>query len=174
MRQWDMKPGVASYSAAISASEKGVEWVLPFECFKEMQHWNLKPDGISYSAAISTFEKTAWWPLAFELLQEMIFWCLHPDISTVHSVVRACSVGGDRAVARTVLAFTRRLAADLRGPSRYSCAYARVKARKPHVVGPPAAPCGRLTGNCQVALLVRSAMCRGPLEEPQPSSLDFL
>ena len=61
MRQWDLSPGVKSYSAAISACEKGFEWVLPLELFREMRQWELSPDVTSYSAAISTCEKGSEW-----------------------------------------------------------------------------------------------------------------
>jgi len=58
-------------------------------------------------------------------LETMNFRCLHPDTSTVHSVLRACNITGERAVARTLIASTRRLAADLRGVSRFSSVRAR-------------------------------------------------
>ena len=47
MRHWESDPDVVPYSAAISACEKGVEWMLPFELFKDMRHWELDPDVIT-------------------------------------------------------------------------------------------------------------------------------
>ena len=41
IRQWDVKPDVVSYSAAISACEKGAARLLPFELLKEIQKWDI-------------------------------------------------------------------------------------------------------------------------------------
>ena len=61
MRQWNQKPDLISYRAAISAIEARGEWLLPFELLKDIREWNLAPDVISYSAAIRAREKGAEW-----------------------------------------------------------------------------------------------------------------
>ena len=53
LRQWEIIPDIVSYSAAISACEKGAEWLLLSEILKKLRQWCLQPDAISYSAAIN-------------------------------------------------------------------------------------------------------------------------
>ena len=74
IRQWNLKPDVVSYSAAISAFEKGADWLLPIELLKEIRQWNMKPDLVSYSAAISACEKGSEWLLPFELLKDCLLY----------------------------------------------------------------------------------------------------
>ena len=56
-RQSAPRPEVASYSAAISASAKGAEWLLPLKLSKVSWHWDQNPNVASYNAAISACEK---------------------------------------------------------------------------------------------------------------------
>merc|ERR1712174_165257 len=57
MKRNNVWPDVISYSAAISACEKGGETAKALEIFDEMKQNNVWPDVISYSAAISACEK---------------------------------------------------------------------------------------------------------------------
>ena len=63
-------PDTTSYSAAISACEKGKQWEVALELLKECKTWTT-PDTISYSAAISACEKGGEWKHALALLQTM-------------------------------------------------------------------------------------------------------
>ena len=57
MQQWHMKLGTITYSAAISACEKGQQWITSTTLLREMQQWHMKLDTITYNAAISAFEE---------------------------------------------------------------------------------------------------------------------
>ena len=57
MRQRGLEPDVITYSAAISACEKGSQWERALELLDEMRQRGLEPDVITYSAAISACEK---------------------------------------------------------------------------------------------------------------------
>ena len=46
---------IISYSAAISACEKGGQWEKPLELLKSMEVRGVEPDAISYNAAMSAF-----------------------------------------------------------------------------------------------------------------------
>ena len=54
---------------------------------------------ISYNAAIGACEKGALGLMTLEISEEMNLRCLTPDTNTVHSVLRACSITVERAVA---------------------------------------------------------------------------
>ena len=64
-----LMPDVASYSAAISACEKGKHWEEALRLLQEMLHRSLTPDVVSHSAAISACEKGKRWEEALRLLQ---------------------------------------------------------------------------------------------------------
>merc|ERR1711907_889494 len=60
-----------TYSAAISACERGQQWITATTLLREMQQWHMKLDTITYSAAISACEKGQQWITATTLLREM-------------------------------------------------------------------------------------------------------
>ena len=57
---------VTTYSAIISACEKGRRWQRSLELFEEMRSQALSADVITYNAAISACE----WQRALELFEE--------------------------------------------------------------------------------------------------------
>ena len=57
MRHQGLLPDVITYSAAISACEKGKQADGALQLMQEMRHQGLLPDIITYSAAISASEK---------------------------------------------------------------------------------------------------------------------
>ena len=75
---------------AISACEKGGEWLLPIELLEEMWRWDLKPNMFSYNAAISASEKSAECFASFELMREMRRWNLNPDLTCCNAAITAC------------------------------------------------------------------------------------
>ena len=77
MQHLNIKRDVVSYSAAISACEKGADWVLPFVLFKEMRQWNRIPNVVSCSTTRSACEKRVKWLYA---LKEVRQWKLDLDI----------------------------------------------------------------------------------------------
>ena len=52
-----LTPNVVSWSAAISACEKGKQWEGALGLLQEMVHQLLTPNVVSWSAAISSCEK---------------------------------------------------------------------------------------------------------------------
>ena len=84
-------PDTTSYSAAISACEKG-EQELALELLRECKTWTT-PDTISYSAAISACEKDGQWQHAFALLQSMCEERIWPDTISYSAAISACEKG---------------------------------------------------------------------------------
>ncbi|CAK0902491.1 unnamed protein product, partial [Prorocentrum cordatum] len=79
-----------SYSAGISACEKGEQWQGALALLSEMWEAGLEPDVISYSALISACEKGEQWHRALALLSEMWEVRLEPNlISTTLGLARA-------------------------------------------------------------------------------------
>ena len=62
---------LVSYSAGISACEKGERWQRALALLSEMREASLDPDVISYNAGISACEKGERWQRALALLCEM-------------------------------------------------------------------------------------------------------
>ena len=62
------EPGVISYNAAISASEKSAEWQRAVALFSVLHRVALTPDTISYNAAMSACGKAFEWQRALALL----------------------------------------------------------------------------------------------------------
>ena len=79
---WEVKlePDVISYSAVISACEKGEQWQRALSLLSEMRGVKLAPNVISYSAGISACEKGEQWQRALALLSEMWEVKLKPDV----------------------------------------------------------------------------------------------
>ena len=76
-------PTSVSYSAGISACEKGGQWQQALLLLSEMWLAKLKPDVISYSGGISACEKGEQWQRAFALLSEMLEAKLEPDVISI-------------------------------------------------------------------------------------------
>merc|ERR1712113_1330214 len=68
MQSQSIVPNVISYSASISACEKGHQWQEALRLLGRMQSQSIVPDVISYSASISACEKGEQWQVALRLL----------------------------------------------------------------------------------------------------------
>jgi len=90
-----VQPDVISYSATISACEKGGKWEKALELLSEMENRNVQPDVISYSATISACEKGGKRDKALELLSEMKNRNANPDVISYNATISACQ-DGDR------------------------------------------------------------------------------
>jgi pentatricopeptide repeat domain-containing protein 1 len=88
-----VQPDVITYSALISACEKGAQWQRAMEVFKEMKTAGVKPDDITYSALISACEKGAQWQRAMEVFKEMKAAGVKPDAITYSALISACEKG---------------------------------------------------------------------------------
>jgi pentatricopeptide repeat domain-containing protein 1 len=52
------QPDVVTYTALISAYERGGQWLLALEAFEEMVQRNCRPDAIVYNAIIDALWQT--------------------------------------------------------------------------------------------------------------------
>ena len=75
-----LAPDVVSYSAAISACEKGTMPEMALDLLKEMEHKGLEPDVITYTVAISACEKGKMPEKVLDLLKEMEQRGLEPNV----------------------------------------------------------------------------------------------
>ena len=101
MQPRGVEPNEFSYSAAISACEKGGQTDRALSLFEEMQHRGIKLSEVSYSATISACEKGGQWEKAVTLLQEMHQRGVEPNEISYSAAISACAKGGqwERAVA---------------------------------------------------------------------------
>ena len=88
-----MQFDVVSYSAAITACEKGGRWQHAFALLQTMCDERIWPDTTSYNAAISACEKGKHWELALELLRECKTWTTSDAISC-SAAISACEKDG--------------------------------------------------------------------------------
>lgn len=68
MRDMELQPDVACYSAAISACQRGVKPKLAMQLMRDLRKSGLQPDVVAYSAAISACEEGRRWRHALQLL----------------------------------------------------------------------------------------------------------
>mgnify|MGYP003319944206 CR=1 FL=1 len=73
-------PTFVTYSALITACEKGQDLAKALQHFKDSLHLGIKPDIITYNALISACGKGKQTERALEILEEMKQQGLEPDI----------------------------------------------------------------------------------------------
>ncbi|CAK0851248.1 unnamed protein product [Prorocentrum cordatum] len=89
-----VEPNIFSYSAGISACEKGEQWQPALALLSEMREAKVSPDVIyTYSAGISACEKGKKWQLALGLLSEMCEATVEPNIFSYSAGISACEKG---------------------------------------------------------------------------------
>lgn len=71
MKKEGVRPTVVTYSALISAAEKGQQWKLALKTLEEMKLAGHGANVIAYSAAISALSKGQMWRKALELFREI-------------------------------------------------------------------------------------------------------
>ena len=103
MKESILTPSVISYSAAISACKKSLQWAGALQLFADMQRSILQPNVITYIAPISACGKGQQWAMALQLFADMQWSSLMPNDTTynlrLHGLAPNCAyaVHGDRA-----------------------------------------------------------------------------
>jgi pentatricopeptide repeat protein len=83
-----------TYSAAITACEKGAQWHLALMLFNKTLREKITPDVIIYNATISACEKGGQWEQALNLFQAMPKATVPPDVISYSVAISACEKGG--------------------------------------------------------------------------------
>ena len=99
-----VRPDVYTYTATISACERGGEPSTSLEVFTRMQARGVAPNTASYNAAIRAAATRELWPVALSLLSDMRADAVPLDLVTYNSVLAACERGGELGEAELVLA----------------------------------------------------------------------
>ena len=94
MRKAGVAPSVYSYSAAISACEKGRQWEDALSLLEEMRTRGVEPSVYSFNAAISACGAGGQWERALSLLEEMHSRGVEPDVISFSAAISACEKGG--------------------------------------------------------------------------------
>ena len=89
MQDRKVQPDVISYSAAISACEKGGQWEPALELLQKMQDRKVQPNVISYNAAISACGRACEWDYARRLFAQMNEKHIDPDPITYNVLIEA-------------------------------------------------------------------------------------
>ncbi|CAK9042224.1 unnamed protein product [Durusdinium trenchii] len=92
--QWQQAFKLFEAIAAISACEKGGQWQQAFKLFEAMPKVKVQPNMISYSAAISACEKGGQWQQAFKLFEAMPKVKVQPNMISYSAAISACEKGG--------------------------------------------------------------------------------
>ena len=88
-------PNTISYSAAITACEKGEQQHHAVALLKIMCAEKIWPNTTSYSAAISACAHGKCWEQALELLQNCKMWAT-PNTISYNAAITACEKGGQQ------------------------------------------------------------------------------
>ena len=90
MKNNGIEPDVISYSATISACEKGGQWEKALQLFQEMRTNGIEPNVISYGATISACEKGGQWDKAMHIFKDMKTHGIEPNIINYSAIIGAC------------------------------------------------------------------------------------
>ena len=88
-----VSPNEVSFSAGISACEKGDRWQVALEILSEMATSEASPNVFSYSACISACERASQWQLALVLLAQMFTAGIVPDQIILNTLLTARDKG---------------------------------------------------------------------------------
>lgn len=93
MRIEGLIPNVITYTALISACEKGQQWTHALQLFRDMRQDSAEANRITFNSTISSCEKGQQWLRALALLPEMRQRSMKPDTITYNALISACSRG---------------------------------------------------------------------------------
>eukprot|EP00415_Alexandrium_ostenfeldii_P005144 UN5144 len=80
MIQSRVEPNVVTFSAVISACEKGGQWLAALTLLSSMIKLGIVPNVVSCNAAVSTCEKSGQWLVALALLSSMAWLHIEPTV----------------------------------------------------------------------------------------------
>ena len=87
-------PNVYTYSAAVSAYEKGCQWQHALNLFEQME-LEVQPNVFSYSSMISAFEKgDGQWHQALSFFKLMLREKVRPNVISYNASISACEKAG--------------------------------------------------------------------------------
>ena len=92
MKEENIVPTVITYSALISAAEKGQQWKLALQVLEEMKG-KFPPNVIAYSATISALSKGQQWETALSLFRELQSNGCCPSVVTYNATINALEKG---------------------------------------------------------------------------------
>ena len=87
-------PNVVTYTAAISACQKGWQWERAVALLADMQRDGVKPNTITYNALLSACAREGRWEEALALLQDMKVGGCPPDMVSFNAAHEACQNAG--------------------------------------------------------------------------------
>lgn len=90
MREARCLPDVVSYSAAVSALEKGFQWTRALSLLLEMSQVACLADVICFNAALGACESCGAWEEAMTLWSGLLSSSLQPDVVTIGALLGAC------------------------------------------------------------------------------------
>ena len=93
MRSVSVPADVITYSASISACEKGQQWQCALGLLESMRSVSVPANVITYSASISACEKGQQWQCALRLLESMQSASVPADVITYSASISACEWG---------------------------------------------------------------------------------
>ena len=96
-------PNAITYSALISACEKGGQTQMAVQYFNEMKAAGVAPNVITYSALISACEKGGQTQMAVQYFNEMKAAGVAPNVITYNALISACEKGGQTQMAASIL-----------------------------------------------------------------------
>ena len=99
----NVRPDVYSFTAAISACERGGEAAAALETFRRMQASGISPNEIAYNAAIRACATPQLWPVALSLLDDMSDDGVERSVVSFNAALVACERGGGEALAEAEL-----------------------------------------------------------------------
>lgn len=88
-----VEPNVITYSAAISACEKGLQWSLAKSLLAQMWCDRVDPNVVTYSAAMGACSKAQQWAEALALTDQMRRVSIQADVITYSTALSACERG---------------------------------------------------------------------------------
>eukprot|EP00439_Symbiodinium_sp_Y106_P073702 s287_g13.t4 len=99
--RWPLALACLRFTAAITACEKGSEWIAAIKLFYEMEKGVAQPSVVSYNALIKTCDVK--WQMALHFFERMLSQEIQPDVITHNALMGAFARGSERGLAFALL-----------------------------------------------------------------------